>query len=213
MAILQQPGDVDCFRIRAEAGQKIDVDVFASRLGSPIDSLLEIRDLNDRLVGSSDDGSGHDSHVVVTFPATADYVLQITDKRSTGGEDHFYRVEISPFQPQLTAFLSRPDCRSQERQSIAVPRGNRVLTFLACQRTGFSGDISLLASGLPMGVQLPTTSVPGDRYWVPIVIEAAADAPIAGALVDVEASGVGTSAVLPAGFGCSILSLEHRWQK
>ncbi len=191
--ILQVPGDVDCFRIRAEAGQKINVEVFASRLGSSIDSLLEIHRLNGDLVASSDDGLSHDSHTAVTFPATGEYVVRITDKRGNGGEDHFYRIELSPFLPQLTTFLSRPDRRSQERQAIAVPRGNRVLTFLACQRTGFSGDVNMVASGLPEGVQLPSTLVPSDRYWVPMVIEAAADAPIAGGLVDVEASGVSSS--------------------
>ncbi len=39
--ILQQPGDIDCFRVRAEAGQKIDIEVFASRLGRV--RLLESR--------------------------------------------------------------------------------------------------------------------------------------------------------------------------
>lgn len=191
--LLQEPGDRDCFRIRGEAGQKVSVEVFASRLGSPVDSLLEIRDAEGTIVSAGDDGISHDSQVVVTFPRSAEYIIQLTDKRGNGGEGFFYRVEISEFQPTLTAFLSRPNRLSQERQSIAVPRGNRVVTFLACQRTGFSGDVHLVASGLPEGVQLPDSVIPADRFWVPMVIEAAADAPLSGGLIDVEASAASES--------------------
>ena len=186
--LIQEPGDKDCFRIRAEAGLKFDVEVFASRLGSPVDTLLEIRTPDGTVIAASDDGISHDSHVSVTFPTSAEYVVQVSDKRGNGGDGFFYRVEITPFEPKLTAFLSRPNRLSQERQAIAVPRGNRVVTFLACQRSGFSGDVHLAASGLPAGVHLPVTVIPSDRYWVPIVIEATSDAALTGALVNVEAS-------------------------
>jgi hypothetical protein len=187
--VLQQPSDQDCFRIRANAGNRIHLEVFASRLGSPVDSLLEIRDLAGRIIGASDDGISHDSEIVVEFPETAEYIVQLSDKRGNGGDDYFYRIELSPFQPQLTAFLSRPDRQSQDRQAIAVPRGNRVVTFLACQRSGMQGDVQLTASGLPEGLHLPSTQIPADRFWIPIVIEARSDSPIGGGLVDVEVSG------------------------
>jgi len=192
--LLQEPGDVDCFRIRAEAGQKFDVEVFASRLGSSVDTLLEIRTLDGTIVAAGDDGISHDSQVSVTFPASSEYIVQISDKRGNGGDGFFYRVEISPFEPGLTAFLSRPNRLSQERQSIAVPRGNRVVTFLACRRSGFSGDVNLALSGLPDGVRLPNTVIPADRFWVPMVIEADSGAETSGRLVNVEAS-----AITPAG--------------
>lgn len=188
--LLQEPSDVDCFRIRAEAGQKFDVEVFASRLGSPADTLLEIRTLDGTIVAIGDDGISHDSQVSVTFPASAEYIVQISDKRGNGGDGFFYRVEISPFEPGLTAFLSRPNRLSQERQSIAVPRGNRVVTFLACQRSGFSGDVNLALSGLPDGVLLRNTVIPADRFWVPMVIEADSGAETSGRLVNVEASAI-----------------------
>ncbi len=192
--LLQDPGDVDCFRIRAKAGQKFDAEVFASRLGSPVDTLLEIRTLDGTVVALSDDRISHDSQVSVTFPASSEYIVQISDKRGNGGDGFFYRVEFSPFEPELTAFLSRPNRLSQERQSIAVPRGNRVVTFLACQRSGFSGDVNLVVSGLPDGVHLPNTMIPADRFWVPMVIEADSGADTSGRLVNVEAS-----AITPAG--------------
>lgn len=187
--VLQEPGDIDCFRIRAEAGQQFNVEVFAGRLGSPVDTLLEIQQLDGTVIAVSDDGISHDSQTTVTFPESAEYVVQVTDKRGNGGDGSFYRVEISPFSPALTTFLSRPNRLSQERQSISVPRGNRVVTFLAVQRSGFSGDVHLVASGLPAGVELPGALIPTDRFWVPMVMAASADAPLSGALIDIEASG------------------------
>lgn len=190
---LQEPGDVDGFRIRAEAGQKINVEVYASRIGSPADTLLEIRSLTGQVIAAGDDGISHDSHVAVTFPESAEYIVRITDKRGNGGDGFIYRVELSAFEPQVTTFLSRPNRLSQERQSIVVPRGNRVVTFLACQRSGFTGDVSLAVSGLPEGLHLPGAVIPSDRFWVPMIIEADANAEIGGRLVQVEASGSTTT--------------------
>ncbi len=66
----------------------------------------------------SDDGPSHDSQLTVRFPESANYTVRIEDKRGNGGAGHFYRIEFTEKQPQLTAFLSRPDRRSQERQGI-----------------------------------------------------------------------------------------------
>ena len=190
--ILQSAGDIDYFRIRGEASRVVEVEVFADRLGSPVDSLLSVLDSQGQVIASSDDGLTHDSRVTVRFPETADYFVSVTDKRSNGSELHAYRVEISEMQPRLTAFLSRPNRLSQDGQVIAIPRGNRVLTFLGCQRRGVHGPVQLSASQLPAGVMLPATEIPADRYWVPIVVEAAADAPLTGSLAGIEVSANGT---------------------
>ena len=197
---LGTPNDVDCFRVRAEKGQTANIEVYASRLGSPVDTLLEVMDERGRVISSSDDGVTHDSHVVVKFPESGEYIVKLTDKRGSGSDAHFYRIEVTEFQPQLQAFLSRPNRMSQDRQAIAVPQGNRVVTFLACQRQGFRGDVFLSASGLPEGLSMPTTEIPADRYWVPIVMEATDSAPIAGALVNVEASSQSAGGSVIGGF-------------
>ena len=45
-------GDVNAFAIRARAGQTIQVEAFAARLGSPLDPIIEVHDPDGDLVGA-----------------------------------------------------------------------------------------------------------------------------------------------------------------
>lgn len=184
--ILSTSQETDSFRFVVAAGQKLRAEVFARQLGSPIDSLLEIRDSSGRLVAASDDAESPDSRV--DFVAARDDVLEvrISDKRGNAGPTHFYRVELTEQQPAVLAFIARPDRKSQDRQAIAVPRGNRVLTFLSVQRRGFEGDVHLTPGALPPGLTLTPMSVPADRFWVPVLMEANENAPLQGGLVPLE---------------------------
>ena len=181
--------ETDCWRFRGAAGERVRIEVWAARVGSAADTLLEVRSADGRLIAASDDEESHDSAVNAYLPTDGVYEVRIREKRGRGGADCFYRIEAAIFQPSITAFISRPDRRSQERQAVSVPRGNRVVTYLSVQRRGFSGAAALAASGLPAGVELQGAAIPEDRFWVPMVMQASADAPIGGTLADIEASG------------------------
>src|SRR5262249_13156000 len=45
---IEKPGDADYFRFAAQKGQRLILDVNARRLGSPLDSFIEILDLEGR---------------------------------------------------------------------------------------------------------------------------------------------------------------------
>ena len=186
---LSTADETDSWRFRGTAGERVRIEVWAARMGSAADTLLEVRSAAGRLIAASDDEESHDSALNAFLPADGIYEVRIREKRGRGGEDCFYRIEAAVFRPSITAFLSRPDRRSQERQAVSVPQGNRVVTFLGVQRRGFSGAAVLAASGLPAGVEMQGPAIPEDRFWVPIVIQAAADAPLGGTLTDIEASG------------------------
>jgi len=187
--ILERTGDIDCFRFRASQGARYQFEAFASRLGSPMDSVISIVDATGRIIVSNDDDGTHDSRLVFAAPQAGDYVLCVTDKRGEGGDNFVYRVEASEPGPRLLAFLPRPDRKSQDRQAIVVPRGNRVMAMLGAQRTNVDGDVRLMASGLPAGVSFSEVNVPADRFCAPVVVEAQADAPLAGGLAEVHAMG------------------------
>src|SRR5262249_49124118 len=99
-----------------------------------------------------------------------------------------YRVEASQREPKLSAFLPRPNRLSQERQTVAIPRGNRVAAMLAVQRHGLDGAVDLQLKSLPGGVSATQVSIPPDRFWTPIVLEARPDPPRSGPLAEVIAS-------------------------
>jgi hypothetical protein len=186
--ILQGDGDVDCFPCELSAGARFQFEVFAARVGSPIDTVLSILDESGNLLASNDDDETHDSRLLFTAPYQGTFLLRIAEKRGTGGANCVYRVEACQPEPRLSTFLPRPNRLSQERQAIAVPRGNRVAAMLGVQRFDVDGDIRLQVQGLPSGVASSPVSISPDRYWTPVVFEAQPDAAIAGALADLVAS-------------------------
>jgi hypothetical protein len=77
---------------------------------------------------------------------------------------------------------------SQERQSIVVPQGNRVMARVGVQRRGVAGDVRFDFDGLPTGTSFACGPVAADQFWTPVVIEAKSEAPLAAAFVDVRGS-------------------------
>lgn len=180
--ILEKRRDIDRFRFRMTAGQTIQFEAFAQRLGSRADTLISILDTTGTVLVRNDDDGSHDSRLVFQAPYTGEFQLHVIDKRGSGDLDFFYRIEAAPVQPELIAFLPRPNRLSQERQTISVPRGNRVMSFVAVRRQGIKAPVTVDLQSLPTGVSAPSMTVPSDQFLVPVVFEAAADAPLGGAL-------------------------------
>jgi hypothetical protein len=193
-------GDVDAFAVRAHSGQTIQVEVFAARVGSPLDSILKVYDPDGDLVGRNDDDATHDSRL--TFQARTDgpYRVEIRDKRLEGGPGYVYRIEVEERRPSLTLFLAGPVRKSQARQVIAVPRGNRVLAHLGVRRDGFRGPVRIETGPLPVGVSIDLKDIPQETYLSPVVIEAAADAPLAANLVALNGSASTPAGPVTGGF-------------
>ena len=120
------------------------------------------------------------------FTASVDgiYTVRVTDHRERGGPNFVYRIEMVASQPSLT--FASPDYSVNDthlRQFMAVPRGGRMVLLENFTRNGVSGDYRFELKGLPAGVKLLEDSAPGDLPGVPLVLEAAADAPHAGVLI------------------------------
>jgi hypothetical protein len=179
-------GDVDAFAIKANAGKTIQVEVFAARVGSPLDPILEVYDPDGDLVGQSDDDATHDSRLSFQAQADGPHRLVIRDKRLDGGAGYLYRIEVEEPRPSLTVFLAEPVRKTQARQTIAVPRGNRVLAHLGVRRDGFRGPVRVDFGTLPVGVSVDLAEIPEDTYLAPVVFEAAGDAPLGASLVALE---------------------------
>jgi hypothetical protein len=198
--IIEKPGDTDHFRFKATRGDVIDVTAYAFRIGSPLDTVMAVLDSAGELLAANDDDETHDSRVRVTIPAGGEYVVRVTDKRGQGGPRYIYRIELDRPKPGLTLFLPEPIRKSQERQVIAVPRSNRVMTYLAVRRDGFSGPVTITPGELPAGLHVAIPTVPADEYLMPVVFEADAGAPIGGKLVPFTGTGGETKTLVHGGF-------------
>ena len=187
--IISKSGEADWFRFKAKKGKALDVSVFARRLRSPLDSLLEVRDKDGNTIASNDDSGGPDSSLKFTPDADGEYFVVVKDQLRHGGPDFVYRVEITPVESSLS--LSIPQVArndSQTRQYIVVPRGNRFATLMSAKRANFNGELTFSMDGLPVGVKMLADKLPEKANALPIVFEAASDAPVAGKLLDLIAT-------------------------
>jgi hypothetical protein len=188
--VISEKGKEDWFRFKATKGLALDVSVYARRLGSPLDSVVEVFDAKGKNLANNDDAVGADSSLKFTPPETTYYFVRIRDTLGQGGRDFVYRIEVTPVAPRLEVKIpevSRND--TQSRQFIAVPRGNRFATLISAKRVNFGEELVFSADGLPSGVTLRADRMAANIDAMPLVFEAAADAPIGGKLLDLTATG------------------------
>ena len=188
--ILVAKGQEDWFCFPASKGIPLEVEVYARRLRSPLDSVVQVFDEQGREVAANDDGAGADSSLKFTPAATTNYFVRLRDTLGLGGRDFVYRVEVTPAHPTVTVRIpevARND--TQSRQFIAVPRGNRFATLVAAKRSGFSSELNFEMKDLPPGVTLAADRMARNVDAMPLVFEAAADAPPGSRLLDLTATG------------------------
>jgi hypothetical protein len=188
--IISNPAQESWFKFPATKDVALEVNLFARRLRSPLDAMVEILDPTGKSLAANDDTVGVDPSVKFTPTETTNYFAHVRDVLRGGGPDFTFRVEITPVEPQLSVRIpevARND--TQSRQFISVPRGNRFATLISARRVNFSGDLAFAIEGLPQGVQFQKEPMLGSIDSMPLVFEAAPDAPIAGKLIDLTATG------------------------
>ncbi len=189
--IIQESGDYDYFRFTAKKGQTFEVECYARRIRSPLDPVMHVfQIINDgkslKTITGNDDSRGPDSYFRFTVPEDGEYAVRVYDHLLRGGPNFVYRVEFQDIERTVKVSIPQVARYSQYRQTIFIPRGNRFATTFSFGRQNFGGDLSFDPQGLPEGVQLHTQNVPSNMNSWPVVFEAAADAPIAGGLVDFQ---------------------------
>ena len=187
--VMDAPGDRDWYRFKAAKGQDLAIEVLARRLRSPLDPTLALHGPDGNKIADNDDADGPDSRLDFKPPADGEYTLVVTDHLGAGGESFAYRVEIRPVAPSLALSVPVFKKDTQDYQAAAVPRGNRFAILLAAKRDNFSGALRAALDGLPAGVKATVPEFVDGADQVPVLFEAAPDAPLAGALLDVRATG------------------------
>lgn len=87
--------DVDDWTLEAKAGQVITCEVNAARIGSGLDSRLEVLDPSGRTIAENSDTFGLDSFVRFTAPIDGKYTVRIHDIRFEGLQHFVYRLTLS----------------------------------------------------------------------------------------------------------------------
>lgn len=86
----------DFFRFEAKKGQRLSFEVFARRIGSPLDPVIFLYREDGRELAYSDDTANLSGDCQLSYPFDADgtYILEIRDIRYAGSSKHVYRLRI-----------------------------------------------------------------------------------------------------------------------
>lgn len=151
---IDRADDWDVFRIKGRAGETVVCEVFARRLESPLDSVLELIDDAGKTIGFNDDhedaGAGinthhADSYLTATLPTDGDYYLRIGDASRRGGPEYAYRLRVGPPRPDFELRVV-PSTVALQRRSAATA------TVHVLRKDGFKGDIRLSLKDAPDGI-------------------------------------------------------------
>ncbi|MGA2617533.1 MAG: hypothetical protein ABSF26_07995 [Thermoguttaceae bacterium] len=197
---IQKPGDDDYFAFKAEAGQRLVMEVQARRLDSPLDSVLTLLDAEGKKLAENDDPPSPlaqpnpqnlmpypdlaanvdpadalithlaDSRLVHTFDKAGDYVVRIRDVRGEGGEEYAYRLRIAPAGPDYVLRINTDSARLAQGDSA-------VLAVTVLRKNGFDGEIKLAMQDLPPGWAASDTVIPAKQHEAQLTITAAPNAP------------------------------------
>jgi len=182
--ILQEPGDIDFFKFTATKGQVFEVECYGRRIRSAVDPVMVLYNAQGGAIVSNDDSRGPDSYFRVTIPADGEYLLSVTDHLQRGGPGFVYRVEFTGVVPSLQLSIPQVERYGQYRRQVYVAKGNRFGTVINASRANFGGKLLLEPQGMPAGITMVTEPMAENLASMPVVFEAAADAPLDGKLVD-----------------------------
>lgn len=172
------------FSFTAKKGQNLDIRVIARSLGSPLDSVLSVRDAKyQNLITSDDDQLSPDSFIKWTCPEDGMYYLLLRDQLARTGPDFTFRIEIENRRPVISASLPLAERNeSQKDKFFVIPRGNRSAAVIQLKRENTACDIAFETVDLPPGIRMITPPVPNSLNSFPVIFEADPDAPLGSSL-------------------------------
>jgi len=182
------PDERDTYRFTGRAGQPIVAEIFARRLDSPLDSLLELHAPDGRLLARNDDTEDKaegllthqaDSRIDCTLPSDGIYTLTISDTQHRGGPEFGYRLAVHAAAPDFALRVTP--------SAVNVPAGGSALvTVFALRHDGFDGPIELALDAPGNGLRLSGARIPAGADSVQLTLSAhpslAPSAPISLAL-------------------------------
>jgi hypothetical protein len=169
---IDRKGDEDFFVFEGRAGEEVIAEVFARRLQSPVDSVLELLDATGARLAFNDDCEDKgaallthqaDSRLAVKLPADGRYFLRLADAQRQGGAEFAYRLRVG---------APRPDYELRVVPSTLNARGGThvPVTIYALRRDGFDGDIVLGLRNAPRGFALSGARIPAGQDKIALTL-------------------------------------------
>ena len=186
---LEAGDEQDWFRVRAQRGDVIWLELFGERIGAPVDLDLSVLDAGGKrellhLADSLEDPkegaipiSHSDPSGRWVAPATGDYRIVVRNVIGGANRDprRIYRLSVRREEADFQ-LLAVPG-GGQEAGGWNVPRGGRAwIDLVAIRRRGLSQPIRVTASGLPDGFESQDVWLGPDVDRVPLIVSSSLDA-------------------------------------
>ena len=176
--VLEKPGDADYFKFTAKKGQVFEVEMFGRRVRSSIDAVLYVCNKDGGGLASNDDSRGPDSYIRWACPEDGEYSILVHDHLRGGGPSYTYRVEMQPVLPKT--FAGTVEFQRYVSPQLVIPQGGGVGVQVNVTRQDFGGPANFKSDDLPAGVSIVCPEMWRGGATMPVVLYAAADAPVAG---------------------------------
>jgi hypothetical protein len=170
---LNLTGQRDRFLLPVTAGMKLTLEVFAERIGSQIDPVLELKNKAGAVLAVNDDAPNTiDSRLDFIVPAATDAIeIVVRDGLDLASPESIYRLLVN-----LTD-ASRNDFEfSIKSDTVNVPAGESQVLEAFVDRQGYSGPLQVQATGLPAGITLTGAEIPAGANGTLLVFNNPGDA-------------------------------------
>lgn len=236
--------DMDYFSFTGVKGETYSIDVYSERLNLPTDLALAVTfvtqdaagnqvstpiqtldDQTDRFNNPPFDALTHDPALRFTAAADGLYRIQMRGL-ATGANPHprnMYRMIISQprgnFQLLVTSRQLVESTSEANPQRAAAPTlrrgGSLPFVVQAYRQDGWTGPITLSATGLPSGVTCPSIVIPPGQTQATMIMSAALDAPEWHGTFQVKGIAEVDGAMIErSGVGAAILwDKNHAWEQ
>lgn len=164
---LAAKSEEDRYIVPVTPGQTLRLEMFAERIGSPIDGVLIVRNTGGGELARGDDQPGTtDPSVNFAVPAGVNaIVVSVSDLTNKGGNEFVYRLAVAPTAQEAFSPTVPQDV-------VTVPVNGRALVRVSANRAGHGGPIQLRYHGLPAGTTATGTEIPESIQQALVVLAA-----------------------------------------
>ncbi len=152
---LAAAGVRDYYKFHIEKKQKVALETYSRRLGTPMDSELQLYNSKGEIIQNDDDGRGRDSRIEAELEP-GDYTIRVRDMEDRGGAAFAYRLFLAETQPRLRV-RALPDAPK------LVRGGTTVLSIHIDREDGLEGDVIISADKLPPGITATSLTLAKDK--------------------------------------------------
>ena len=186
---IEKKGAKHWYSFAAKKGDVWTLEVFADRIGSPVDAFFQLTDEKGKLIVEQDDGpdtlsqnqfytkSDDPGRYRFTVPADGTYKVMVSTREAAvqfGVRDQ-YVLRIAKLKPDFRLAVMPTGTHYQDA-GTTPKNGSAVFNVYVWRFDGFDGPIALSAKNLPKGLTCPPQVIGAGQVRGSLVLTAAPDA-------------------------------------